>query len=273
MNDQNITPEMENLKAKLHKIWSAGDFSKLAELYKNDAEDFIERLNLRSGMKVLDVACGSGNLALPAARVGADVTGVDIAEYLIEKARENAEAENLKIRFDVGDAEDLPYEDAEFDAVVTMFGAMFAPRPEIVASELKRVCRAGGKMAMANWTPNGFIGQMFKINGKYVPPPDMPSPILWGDETTVRERLKDGIAEVKTTPRMITFSYPFSPAETVEFFRTFYGPTQMAFNALNEEKQAALRRELEEHWTNNNLAEDGTTRVESEYLEVIAERG
>lgn len=272
MNDQNITPELENLKAKLHTVWSAGDFSRIAESYESGAAAFIDRLNLQSEMKILDVACGSGNLALKAARRGADVTGVDIAEYLIEQARKNAETENLKIQFDVGDAENLPYEDAEFDAVITMFGSMFTPRPEIAASELKRVCRSGGTIAMANWTPDGFVGQMFKLTGKFVPPPNMPSPILWGDEATVKDRLKDGIADLKTTPRILTLSYPFSPIETVEYFRNFYGPTQMAFKALDEEKQADLRRELEEHWTSNNLATDGTTEVESEYLEVIAER-
>lgn len=272
MQNTEMTSEMQTLKTKLHKVWTAGDFGRIAKTLETGAAEFIERLDLQSGMRVLDVACGTGNLAIPAARIGADVTGVDIAENLIEQARANAENENLKIQFDVGDAENLPYEDASFDAVVTMFGAMFAPRPEIVASELVRVTRSGGKIAMANWTPSGFIGQMFKLTGKHVPPPPMPSPILWGDEATVRERLKDGIAEVKTTARKVILGFPFSPADTVEYFRQFYGPTQMAFAALDEEKQIALRRELEELWTENNSATDGTTEVESEYLEVIAVR-
>jgi ubiquinone/menaquinone biosynthesis C-methylase UbiE len=272
MNNTEMTSEMETLKTKLHKVWTAGDFGQIAKSYEIGAREFIERLNLQKGMRVLDVACGAGNLSLPAARAGADVTGVDIAEYLIEQARVNAENENLKIQFDVGDAENLSYEDASFDAVVTMFGAMFAPRPETVAAELKRVCRSGGRIAMANWTPQGFVGQMFKLTGKHVPPPNMPSPVLWGDEATVNERFKDGIADLKTIRRNIIFSFPFSPADTVEHFRAYYGPTQMAFKALDESGQTALRRELEELWTNHNQATDGTTKVESEYLEVTAVR-
>lgn len=273
MNNSEMTSEMESLKTKLHKVWTAGDFGQIAKSYEAGAAEFIERMNLQSGMRVLDVACGAGNLALPAARSGADVTGVDIAENLIEQARANAEKENLQIKFDVGDAENLPYEDASFDWVVTIFGAMFAPRPEIVAAELVRVARAGGTIAMANWTPSSFLGQMFKLIGNQVPPsPLMPSPALWGDETTVRERLKNGIADLKTTTRVIPFKFPFSPIETVEYFRAYYGPTQMAFKALDDDAQTALRRDLEELWTRHNQAADGTTEVELEYLEVIAVR-
>lgn len=272
MQSTEMTSEMETLKTKLHKVWTAGDFGQIAKSYEPGAAEFIERLNLQSGARVLDVACGAGNLSLPAARAGADVTGVDIADYLIEQARANADAEGLKVQFDVGDAEDLSYDDASFDVIVTMFGAMFAPRPEIVAAELKRVCRSGGKVAMANWTPSGFIGQMFKLTGKHVPPPNMPSPVLWGDETAVNERFKDGIADLKTIRRKIIFNFPFSPIETVEYFRTYYGPTQMAFKALDESAQSALRRDLEELWTSHNRGADGATEVESEYLEVIAVR-
>lgn len=272
MRNTEMTSEMETLKKKLHKVWTAGDFGQIAKSYEAGAAEFIERLNLQPGARVLDVACGAGNLSLPAARAGAAVTGVDIAENLIEQARANAANENLKIRFDVGDAENLPYDDPSFDTVVTMFGAMFAPRPEIVAAELKRVCRSGGTIAMANWTPAGFIGQMFKLTGKHVPPPPMPSPVLWGDEATVKERLKEGIADLKTTPRKITFRFPMSPVETVEYFRTYYGPTQMAFKALDDGGQSALRRDLEELWTEHNQATGGATEVESEYLEVIAVR-
>lgn len=272
MQDTEMTSEMEILKTKLHKVWTAGDFSQIAKSYKTGAAEFIERLNLQKGMRVLDVACGAGNLSLPAARAGAEVTGVDIAEYLIEQARANAAGENLKIQFDVGDAENLSYDDASFDVVVTMFGAMFAPRPELVAAELKRVCRSNGRIAMANWTPTGFVGQMFKLTGKHVPPPNVPSPVLWGDEAAVNERFKDGIADLKTTRRKITLKFPFSPIETVEHFRTFYGPTQMAFKALDSSGQAALQHDLEELWTENNQATDGTTSVEPEYLEVTAVR-
>jgi SAM-dependent methyltransferase len=270
MNENQMTPELEVLKTKLHKVWTAGDFGEIAKIYADGAVDFVERLNLQPDLKVLDVACGAGNLSLPAARIGADVTGVDIAEYLIEQARANAERENVKIKFDVGDAENLLYNDASFDVVMTMFGAMFAPRPEIVASELVRVCRSGGKIAMANWTPEGFIGQMFKLTAKHVPPPNMPSSVLWGSEEVVRERFKDGIADLKMTRRKIIFNYSSSPIETVELFRKCYGPTQMAFAALDDDK--AFRKELEELWSSNNRAADDKTEVESEYLEVIATR-
>ncbi|HEU5132507.1 MAG TPA: class I SAM-dependent methyltransferase, partial [Pyrinomonadaceae bacterium] len=241
--------------------------------YASQAEDFINRLNLKPGMKVLDVACGTGNLAIPAARTGATVTGVDIAPNLVEQARENAKAAGLNAKFDEGDAEGLPYEDASFDAVVTMFGAMFAPRPELVANELKRVTRPGGVIAMANWTPSGFIGQMFKTTSSHVPPPaGMTSPVLWGVEENVRERLGEGISKLDTKLQKITWEFPYSPAEVVEHFRLYYGPTQKAFGALNEENQAALRKDLEQLWATHNQATDGTTRVDAEYLEVVAER-
>ena len=272
MNNGEMTPEMETLKTKLHKVWTAGDFYQIAKSYETGAADFINRLNLQSGMRVLDVACGAGNLSLPAARAGADVTEIDIAENLIEQARVNANSENLKIQFDVGDAENLPYEDASFDAVVTMFGAMFAPRPEVVATQLKRVCRPDGVIAMANWTPTGFVGQMFKLTGKHVPPPNMPSPVLWGDETTIQDRFKEGIADLKMTRRSITFRFPFSPVEVVEHFRKYYGPTQKAFEALETAAQTELRRDLEMLWTEHNKNTGDITEVESEYLEVIATR-
>jgi len=269
-----MTPELEALKSKLKATWSAGDFGQIAKATASGAEDFIRRLNLRPGMKTLDVACGSGNLALPAARLGASVTGVDIAPNLIKQARENAEREGLQVHFDEGDAEALPYEDASFDAVLTMFGAMFAPRPELVAAELKRVCRSGGFVAMANWTPAGFVGRMFKTVSGYVPPPPgMPAPVLWGVPATVHERLAEGFSTLATTERTITFKFPFPPAEVVEHFRRYFGPVQRAFGALDESGQVALRRDLEQLWAGNNRATDGTTLGESQYLEVIAIRG
>jgi SAM-dependent methyltransferase len=269
-----MTPELETLKTRLRATWIAGDFGQIAKSTVSGAGDFIKRLNLQPGMKVLDVACGTGNLALPAARIGATVTGVDIAPNLIEQARANAEREGLKIQFDEGDAEALPYENASFDAVVTMFGAMFAPRPKFVAAELKRVCRPGGFIAMANWTPNGFVGRMFKIVSGHVPSPaGMQPPVLWGDESTVRERLNEGISKLETNERTITFTFPFSSVEVVEHFRNYFGPLQKAFGALDEDGQAALRRDLEHLWTENNRATDGTTLGDSQYLEVIAVRG
>ena len=266
-----INPEMESLKTRLKAMWMTGDFGQVAKHIETGAEEFIARLALKPGARLLDVACGSGNLAIPAARAGAIVTGVDIATNLLEQARARAESEGLTIQFDEGDAENLPYADAAFDEVVSMFGAMFAPRPELVAAELVRVCRPGGRMAMANWTPEGFIGQMFKITGKHVPPPpNMPSPVKWGDEETVRERLRDGIADLQLMRRMCPFKYPFPPAEVVEFFRMYYGPTRRAFEALDSDGQAALRNDLERLWAKHNQATDTTTYVEGEYLEVMA---
>jgi len=265
--------DLAALKTKLQAVWSAGDFGQIAKYYANDAADFIKRLDLKPGMQVLDVACGTGNLAIPAARTGASVTGVDIAANSVEQARQNAKAEGLNAQFDEGDAEALPYPDASFDVVVTMFGAMFAPRPELVASELKRVCRPGGVIAMANWTPNGFIGQMFKITSQHVPPPPgMPPPVLWGVEEKVRERFSEGISKLETRLQKVTWVFPFSPAEVVEHFRLYYGPAQKAMGTLGEEKGAALRKDLEELYTTHNQATDGTTRVEAEYMEVIAVR-
>ena len=273
MESAGTSSEMSALKTKLRATWIAGDFGEIARFYTKDAENFINRLNLKPGMKVLDVACGTGNLALPAARAGADVTGVDIAPNLVEQARENAKREGLKVQFDEGDAEALPYADASFDVVVTMFGAMFAPRPELVAAELKRVCRPGGVIAMANWTPSGFIGQMFKTAAGYVPPPPgMTSPVLWGVEENVRQRFAEGISTLETRTQMVSWVFPFSPAEVVEHFRQYYGPTQKAFGALDESKQAELRKDLEHLWGAHNRASDGSTVVDAEYLEVIATR-
>lgn len=267
-----MKPEMESLKARLKATWMAGDYGHFAKYLEPGALEFLARLSIAPGTRMLDVACGAGQIAIPAARAGVHVTGVDIATNSIEQAR--AQAEGLDVRFDEGDAEMLPYEDASFDLVVSLIGAMFAPRPERVAAELVRVCRPGGRIVMANWTPEGFVGLMFKTIGKHVPPPPlMPSPLLWGNEATVRERLRDGIVELQMTKRLYPFRYPFTPSEVVEHFNTYYGPTNRAFAALDAAEQAALRRDLEQLWTEHNRATDGTTYYESEYLEVVAVRG
>lgn len=264
---------IEPLKERLKATWMAGDFGQLAKVLEGCAEEFVGRLALSPGTRVLDVACGSGNLAIPAARAGAVVTGVDIATNLIAQARERAKSEGLTIKFDEGDAEQLPYGDGSFDVVVTMFGAMFAPRPELAATELVRVCKPGGRIAMGNWTPSGFAGQMFKINAKHVaPPPNMPSPVKWGDEETVRERLKDGVTNLQMARRNCVFKFPFPPAEVVEFFRTYFGPTKNSFASLDDAGQAALRSDLVQLWSQANKAGDNTTLVDSEYLEVTAMR-
>jgi SAM-dependent methyltransferase len=264
--------EMETLKSRLKVTWMSGDFDKIAKIIQPGAEEFIERLALPPGARVLDVACGSGNLSLPAARAGAIVTGIDIAPNLIETARLRTLAEGLKIKFDEGDAEQLPYADASFDVVVSMFGAMFAPQPGLAAAELLRVCRPGGRIAMANWTPAGFIGQMFKTTAAHTPPPNIPSPLLWGDENTVRERLRSDFADIRLTRRMISFRLPMTPEQTVDYFRVWYGPTLRAFAALDEDGQAALRRDLTRLWSEHNRATGGTTHVEAEYLEVLLQK-
>ena len=271
MQSTQMSPEMETLKSKLRATWIAGDFGEIAKSIEKGAEEFVQRLDLQPGMKVLDVATGTGNLAIPAAKTGADVTGIDIAPNLIEQATANAEAQGLKAKFEVGDAEALPYDDNTFDVVMTMFGAMFAPRPDVTAGELLRVTKPGGLVTMANWTPEAFVGKMFKIGSKHVPPPPgMPPPVLWGNEDTVRQRLSDGVSDLKMERRKIMFTFPFGPAEVVEHFKKYFGPTNKAFANLDDAGQAALRKDLEDLWTEANQATDGTTLVEGEYLEVRA---
>ena len=268
-----VTPELESLKARLKATWMAGDYGLIAKSTESGAEEFITRLALKPGTRLLDVACGNGNVAIVAARVGAAATGVDIAPNLLEEGRERAKAEGLTIQFDEGDAEQLPYPDAAFDVVVSMFGAMFAPRPGLVAAELVRVCRSGGRIAMANWTPAGFAGQILKTVGEHAPPPPgVPPPVQWGDEDTVRERLRDGVADLQMAKRICPIKYPLPPSEVVEFFRTYFGPVNRAFAALDEDGQVSLRRDLEHLWSAHNRAKDNSTRIEAEYLEVIATR-
>src|SRR5687767_2164669 len=222
-----IKPEMESLKTRLKSMWMTGNYGQVAKHIETGAEEFIARLALKPSLRLLDVACGSGNLAIPAARAGAIVTGVDIATNLLEQARARAESEGLKIQFDEGDAERMPYPDAAFDEVVSMFGAMFAPHPELAASEMARVCRSGGRVAMANWTPEGFGGQVFKIVGSHVPPPPgLPPPAQWGVEAVVRERLRDGFANLQMEKRICPIRYPFNPSDVVEFFRVNFGPVK-----------------------------------------------
>ncbi|MEW6414350.1 MAG: class I SAM-dependent methyltransferase [Pseudomonadota bacterium] len=271
--DASLSPEMEALKSRLKAMWMAGDYGHFARYLEPGAMEFFTRLRIAPGERVLDVACGAGQLALPAARAGAAVTGVDIAPNLIAQARARAQAEGLAIRFEEGDAEDLPYDDAAFDLVFSLIGAMFAPRPEQVAAELVRVCRPGGRIVMGNWTPGGFIGQMFNTIGRHVPPPTgMPSPVLWGDEATVRERLGERTETLRLTRQRYPIRYPFPPSGVVEFFRSYYGPANRAFAALDPDQQAALRSDLEQLWSEHNHAREGETAIEAEYLEVAATR-
>jgi SAM-dependent methyltransferase len=266
------TADLDQLKVRLKTTWMTGDYDVFARYMEKDAEVFYQRLGIKPGTRLLDVGCGAGQLALIAARAGAVVTGCDIATNWLEKAKLRAAAEGLEIAFEEGDAEALPYEDGQFDAVTSMFGAMFAPRPELVAAELTRVCRPGGTIAMANWTPAGFIGQMFKIIAKHIAPSGMPSPALWGDEATVRDRFRNGIATLKLTPRLYRFEYPFPPDAVVEFFRVNYGPMTRAFASLDSNGQRSLRSDLVRLWAEHNTAAGDTTLVAAEYLEVVATR-
>lgn len=269
-------PNLEAVKAKQKAIWESGDFGQIARTIENIAEEFMARHSIPAGAEVLDVACGTGNLAVIAARRGGVVSGIDIAANLIAQARARAAVDGWRIAYEQGDAEALPYVDGQFDLVVSMFGVMFTPRPSIVAAELRRVTQPGGRVAMANWTPEGFIGKMFQVFKAHLPPPPagVPSPMGWGDEATVRARLRHGFTDVRLTRHIALMRYPFPPAETVEFFRQFYGPTQKAFAALDPASQAALRRDLVELQTAHNTATTpGTTEVAAEYLEIVAVRG
>jgi len=260
-------PISEHVRA----TWMAGDFGRIAKGYGRGSAEFIGRLGFRAGERVLDVACGTGNLSLPAARIGAAVTGIDIAPNLVAQASARAAADRLAIAFDVGDAERLPYEDGSFQTTVTMFGAMFAARPDRATAELLRVTRSGGRIAMATWTPAGFIGEMMRTTGRYAPlPAAIPSPLSWGTESVVRSHLYWGVRSLTFTRRLIAFEYPLGPAEVVDHFRRSDGPTLRAFASLDEAGRNALRRELETLWTVHNRATDGTTRVQSEYLEAVA---
>jgi ubiquinone/menaquinone biosynthesis C-methylase UbiE len=272
MSTSALTAEVESVKTRLKFNWMAGDYDRFSRYMENGARDFYERLLVVPGYRLLDVGCGSGQLALIAAKDGLEATGVDIASNLVERARARAQAEGLRARFEEADAEALPFEDASFDVVASLIGAMFAPRPELVAKELLRVCTPGGTIAMANWTPQGFVGQMFKTVSTFIAPSGMPSPVLWGDETTVRERLGKGLAELNLIRRHYTFSYPFPPSEVVEFFRLYYGPINQAFASLDVDGREHLRRELEALWSAHNRAGMHCTTVFAEYLEVIGIR-
>ncbi len=263
----------EKLKAAQKATWMAGDFGMVAKYLEPGAMEIWNRLALPSGIRLLDVACVNGQLVIPAARAGIDATGIDIAPNLIEQARARAAAENLPAHFDEGDAEELPYADSSFDVVTSMNGAMFAPHPERVASELIRVCKPGGRIIMFNWTPDGFVGQMLTLLNTYMPPPlGIPSPTLWGEEVIVTERLGDRVKNLQLTRHTYPMRYPFSQPEVVEFFRIYFGPVGRAFDMLDDNGQIPLRRDLEQLWSAHNQASDDITYIESEYLEVIATR-
>ena len=269
-----VESNIAGIKAGMRTTWMAGDFGVIAKTIAGAAADFVRRLAIPSGATVLDVATGTGNVALPLARAGCVVTGVDIAPNLLAQGRERAAAAELTITFDEGDAEQLPYADGSFDAVVTMFGAMFAPRPELVAAELMRVLKPGGLLAMANWNPESFSGAMFKTGAKHAPgPPGIPPPVLWGVPAKVQERLA-AFEAIRAEMVPLEWNIPMSPESAVELFRTYFGPTKMAFGRLDEAGQAALREDLIALWAGANAAEDPATHtlIHNQYLLVTARR-
>lgn len=265
-------PPSDPLIARTRDTWNAADFGRIAVGYAAGAAAFVDRLSPAAGESVLDVACGTGNLSLPAARHGAIVTGVDIAPALLDTARRAAAAASLDIQFDVGAAEALPYADGAFDTVLSMFGVMFAARPERALAELVRVTRRGGRIALANWAPDGFVGAMLRAHTALVPPaPGAPSPLAWGDETAMRRRLETHAAAIRAgrfVPRTIDLAFPLTPRGVVELFRGCYGPSVKTFAALDAEGRARLATELHRLWDGRNHAANGATSVAAEYLEV-----
>jgi len=237
-------PDLAAVKQRQQQAWSSGDFAVVASRMALVSEQLADSADLRAGWRVLDVATGSGNAAIAAARLGSTVVGVDYVPALLERGRERAAAEGLAVEFLEGDAEELPFPDACFDAVTSVFGAMFAPDHGRAAAELLRVSRAGGTIALASWTPGGFIGQDFRSTAAHVPtPPGVAAPMLWGTEGHLRELFGDGIESLAVTERTFTWRFA-APEEFVEFFRTWYGPTVKAFAALEGDARNALERDL-----------------------------
>lgn len=267
--------EISTVKANLKASWEDGDYASFARYMEPGAIRILESWNIGPGLRLLDVGCGAGQTAIPAARSGNHVTGVDLAANLVAYARKRAGNEGLAIRFDEGDAEDLPYTDAGFDVAISMIGAMFAPRPERVASELSRVIRPGGKLYMANWTPRSMPARMFRcVAGFVAPPPGFIAPVLWGDEDTTRQRLDDGFRDIQLRRRTYPqWRYRYNPSELVEFFRIHFGPVKRAFGVLDDGSQRVLRQELEQIFLESSEQSGGMLTVtRGEFLEVIAAR-
>jgi 2-polyprenyl-3-methyl-5-hydroxy-6-metoxy-1,4-benzoquinol methylase len=269
------TPPDDPVTARNLHIWSAGEYDRIAAGFRDGAAAFVERLNLSPGTRVLDAACGSGNLTIPAARAGAEVTGLDIVPSLLGMTADWATREGLQVTLDEGTVERMPYAMGRFDVVLSMFGTMFAARPDQVVVELARVTRPGGRVALANWTRTGFIGKMLAHHVAAVPPPPgIPSVLLWGDEEVVRERFDEGMWRVATTRRTLTFRYPQPPEATADLFKSFYRPTIRTMEALDESGRVKLTEVLVDHWVSHQREDvpDETTAVDAEYLEVVAVR-
>jgi SAM-dependent methyltransferase len=264
--------DLAGVKQRQQAAWSSGDYAIVGTTLQIVGEELCEALDLRPGSKVLDVAAGNGNVTLAAARRWCEVTSTDYVPALLERGRERAAGERLNVDFRVADAEALSFPDASFDVVVSTFGVMFTADQDKAASELIRVCRRGGKIGLANWTPTGFIGQVFKTLGKYLPPPaGVKSPALWGTRARLDEMFGAQVAKIAAEPRTFVFRYR-SPEHCLDVFKTFYGPMLKAFAALDTNGQAGLRRDLLALIGELNRANDGTMAVPSEYLEVVMTR-
>jgi ubiquinone/menaquinone biosynthesis C-methylase UbiE len=265
------TADFKALKARQQAAWSSGDYALIGTTLQIVGEDLCEALDVRSGHKVLDVAAGNGNASLAAARRWCEVVATDYVPALLERASERAAAERLAIEFRQADAEALPFADGSFDVVVSTFGVMFAPDQERAASEMLRVCRRGGKIGLANWTPDGFIGQLFKTIGQHVPPSGAKSPALWGTRERIAELFEPHAASVQSAQRNFVFRYR-SPEHWLDVFKTYYGPVLKTFAALEPAAQAALERDLIALIGRFNRSGDGSMVVPSGYLEVVIRR-
>lgn len=265
-------PDLKAIKMRQQGAWSSGDYAVVGTTLQIVGEQLCEALDLRAGQKVLDVAAGNGNVSLAAARRWCEVTSTDYVPALLERARERAAADRLDISFREADAEALPFADGSFDAVVSTFGVMFTPDQERAADELARVCRRGGKIGLANWTPDGFIGQLFKTIGKHLPPPaGARSPALWGTRSHLAELFDSYATSIAAESRSFVFRYR-SPDHWLDVFKTYYGPVLKAFAALDGGGRAALEQDLRALIGRFNKSSDDTLVVPSEYLEVVVHR-
>jgi ubiquinone/menaquinone biosynthesis C-methylase UbiE len=265
-------PDLSAVKAKQQAAWSAGDYAIVGRTLQIVGENLCEAVNLRAGERVLDVAAGNGNATLAAARHFAEVTSTDYVPGLLERGRARAEAEGLQVTFREADAEALPFADSTFDVVLSTFGVMFTPDQARAAREMLRVCRPGGRIGLANWTPGSFIGELFKVLGRYLPPAaGLRSPALWGTEERLKELFSEAEASIQATPRIFNFRYR-SPAHWMEVFRTFYGPVNRAFLALDTPRQDELERDILNLLARFDRGGAGGLVVPSEYLEVVVTR-
>jgi ubiquinone/menaquinone biosynthesis C-methylase UbiE len=263
-----VLPDLAALKTRQQGMWSAGDYAIVGTTIQIVGETLCEAMDLRAGSKVLDVAAGNGNATLAAARRWCDVTSTDYVPALLDRGKARAKAEGLSVSFQPADAEDLPFKDASFDAVLSTFGVMFTPDQEKSSAELLRVCKKGGKIGLANWTPEGFIGQIFKTIGSHIPPVQgVKSPVLWGTEDRLAD-LFGSAGKASITQQTFTFRYK-SAAHWIEVFRTWYGPMNKAFAALPDPQKTVLENDLTTVINRFNRAKDGTAVIPSTYLEVV----